>query len=170
MRSKTEWSTCNCCASMANATPSAGGAIVSNEQSCSSGGRSDEGECTGKRVAPGAFRLRPLCEREAPNEWSFLAKPLLLVSAGPDSLMDGARLCGTKSRASGNGEPSGGLRVVKRPNALVRRCIRISGFDAMAAMLFTGTMARHPGGRRRRGGGVGTNSRSDAHRKAAWQP
>jgi REP element-mobilizing transposase RayT len=94
---------------------------------------------------------------------------LLLVSSGPDSPMDGARLCGTKS-ASGNGDPSGGLRLVKRPNALVRRCIRISGFDAMAAMLFTGTMARHPGDRRRRGGGTRTNSRSDTHRKATWQP
>ena len=33
--------------------------------------------------------------------------------------MDGARLRGAKSRPSGNGESSGGLCVVKRPNALV---------------------------------------------------
>ena len=46
-------------------------------------------------------------------------QPLLLVPSGPDSPMDGARLRGTKSGTSGNGQPSGGLRVVQRPHALV---------------------------------------------------
>ena len=127
---------------------------------------SDEGKCAGKGPAPSAFRLRPVCERETPNEWSLLAKPLLLVSSGPDPPMDGARLRGTKSRTSGNVAVSRGLPVVERPHALSgRRCIRISGPCAMAAELFTRAMARHPGDGRRRGGGIGTDSRIDTYRK-----
>ena len=41
------------------------------------------------------------------------------TTTDPNSPMDGARLRGAKSRPSGNGESSGGLCVVKRPNALV---------------------------------------------------
>ena len=61
-------------------------------------------------------------------------------------------------------------------SALMRWLSDISGLldvtkmCAMAPLLFTVRMARHSGDRRRRGGGAGTNSRSDAHRNTRWHP
>jgi hypothetical protein len=73
--------------------------------------------------APGAFRLRPVCERETPNEWSLLAKPSLLLSSGSNSSVDGSRLRETKSGTSGNSEPGGDYLWSSAP-------ARLSGSDA----------------------------------------